>query len=75
MSSILTFAVLLGTPLLGALLLGLLGAKRWAPDTQRRVLGADVSGGVRADIPRHHSRESGGDAASNSSSTRSTCFW
>ena len=25
------FAVLLGTPLLGALLLGLLGAKRWAP--------------------------------------------
>ena len=31
MSSILTFAVLLGTPLLGALLLGLLGAKRWAP--------------------------------------------
>jgi hydrogenase-4 component F len=30
-SSILTFAVLLGTPLIGALLLGLLGAKRWAP--------------------------------------------
>jgi len=30
-SSILTFAVLLGTPLVGALLLGLLGAKRWAP--------------------------------------------
>ena len=31
MSSILTFAVLLGTSLVGALLLGLLGAKRWAP--------------------------------------------
>ena len=31
MASILTFAVLLGTPLLGALLLGLLGANRWAP--------------------------------------------
>jgi Formate hydrogenlyase subunit 3/Multisubunit Na+/H+ antiporter, MnhD subunit len=30
-ASILTFAVLLGTPLLGALLLGLLGANRWAP--------------------------------------------
>jgi hydrogenase-4 component F len=30
-ASILTFAVLLGTPLVGALLLGLLGAKRWAP--------------------------------------------
>jgi hydrogenase-4 component F len=30
-ASILTFAVLLGTPLLGALLLGFLGAKRWAP--------------------------------------------
>jgi hydrogenase-4 component F len=27
----LTFVVLLGTPLLGALLLGLLGARRWAP--------------------------------------------
>jgi hydrogenase-4 component F len=31
-SSILAFAVLLGTPLMGALVLGLLGAKRWAPD-------------------------------------------
>lgn len=31
MSSVLIFLLLLGTPLLGALLLGLLGAKRWAP--------------------------------------------
>ena len=31
MSSVLIFWLLLGTPLLGALLLGLLGAKRWAP--------------------------------------------
>jgi hydrogenase-4 component F len=30
-SSVLIFSLLLGTPLLGALLLGLLGAKRWAP--------------------------------------------
>ena len=32
MPSILAFAVLLGTPLLGSLLLGLTGARRWAPD-------------------------------------------
>lgn len=31
MLGVLTFAVLLGTPLLGALVLGLLGGKRWAP--------------------------------------------
>ena len=31
MSSTVIFALLLGTPLLGALLLGLLGARRWAP--------------------------------------------
>jgi hydrogenase-4 component F len=30
-SGVLIFSLLLGTPLLGALLLGLLGAKRWAP--------------------------------------------
>ncbi len=32
MSSTLTFVILLGTPLLGALVLGLTGGKRWAPN-------------------------------------------